>query len=72
MKRRETTNGGHRCDPDDPGNPTFRDELARVISNSDSPQPGRICMVDRDYKMADDVIRFLHSKGLLLDVKLDA
>jgi hypothetical protein len=64
MKETKLSNGSVRCDPDDPQHPTFIDRLARAISDSDSPQPGRLCMIPRDYKMAGDVLSFLSGEGI--------
>ena len=57
--------GPHRVDPDDRDRETLRDKLARCISNCYSDQPGRLCLVKRDYHAADAVMALLLREGAL-------
>jgi len=45
--------------------PNFRDRLARALSNFESMAPGRLCLIERDYQFADEVIFFLQREGLV-------
>jgi hypothetical protein len=59
-----TDNEPHRVDWDPGVRETLRDKLARCISDSYSPQPGRLCLVKQDYRAADDVIALLLREGI--------
>lgn len=50
------------------GEPTLADRLARVISNFESPAPGRLALSKRDCDLADECVEFLRNAGELKGV----